>query len=182
MHQYIQNERGNNDEVNHAPIRSDFKGFWQRLIKMKIEINFIKKNGILAIAPFYKNGFMSVIITEQGSLYSKIAVDKIMEQLSVMNGATLTGRIQASRIATGYIKRPPIMISPKGIFALQLQAVECQGTVWLFNLNFYTKVISKSVTEIHFACGYSQQVRASEKMIMMYRLRLFELQNYFCNA
>lgn len=141
-----------------------------------IEFQFLKENRVYAIAPYYMGGYSSVLITEKGRLLSKKSVIEIMKRFCILNGSTLEGCMQATRETTGFVKNPPIMLSPKGLFAMQLPSFGLKEAVWIFNLNFLVHMNENNPTKIVFQNNYYIEVNASEVKIQRDRRRLLEMQ------
>lgn len=141
-----------------------------------VEYQFLKENQVYAIAPYYMGGYSSVLITKKGRLLSKKSVTEIMKRFCILNGSTLEGCIQATREATGFVKNPPIMLSLKGLFAMQLSCFGFKETVWIFNLNFLTFTTKNGPTKIVFQHSYYVEVNASEEKIQRDRWKMLEMQ------
>lgn len=140
------------------------------------EIQYLKENQVYAIAPYYLGGYSSVLITEKGRLLSKKSVNEIMNRFCIMNGSTLDGCLQATRETTGFVKNPPIMLSSKGLFAMQLPCFGYKEVVWVFSLNFLTQTTANGPTKIVFQHNHYVEVNASEEMMQRYRWKLLEMQ------
>lgn len=139
------------------------------------ELKYLKNHQVYAIAPYYLGGYSSELITENGRLLSKKTVYDIMNRFCIMNGSTLEGCINATRQATGFVKNPPIMLSAKGLFAMQLPCYGFKETVWIFNLNFLTQMIVNAPTRIVFQNNYYVEVNASEERLQRYRWKMLEM-------
>lgn len=140
------------------------------------ELAYLKENQVYAIAPYYMGGYSSVLITEKGKLLSKKTVHEIMNRFCIMNGSTLKGCIQAARETTGFVKNPPIMLSAKGLFAMQLPCYGFKEVLWVFNLNFLTQTIGNGPTKMVFQHNHYVEVNASDEKIQRYRWKLLEMQ------
>lgn len=143
------------------------------------EIKFIKENRVYAIAPYYMGGYSSVLITEKGKLFSKKSVSEIMNRFCIMNGSTLDGCIRAARETTNYVKNPPIMLSAKGLYAMQLPSFEYREAVWIFNLDFLTQKMANGPMRIVFQNNYYVEVDASVDKLQTHLWKLLEMKHLF---
>jgi competence transcription factor ComK len=139
------------------------------------EVGILKKHKGFAIAPRFDGMHSSMIHTDQGSLFSKEPVQKIIEQYCLEYGSTLDGRLQASREKLGYIKNPPILISESlSRVALQAPCYQTKGTIWLLDLDF--KIVKcEAHTEVIFNNGIKFEIDLSVEAMTNRKLKTFNL-------
>lgn len=143
------------------------------------ELKFLKESQVYAIAPYYLGGYSSVLITEKGKLLSKKSVHEIMNRFCIMNGSTLDGCIRATRETTSCVKNPPIMLSAKGLYAMQLPSYEYKEAVWIFNLNILTQKIANGPMKIVFQNNHYVEIDASVEKLQRYLWKLLEMKHLF---
>lgn len=139
------------------------------------EIKILKENTCHAIAPYYNGMHSSIIYTDQGNVFSKEPVQKIIENLCLEYGSTLLGRLQASREMLDYIKNPPILISeslPR--VAIQAPCYDTKETIWIIDLNFKIKKC-KAFSEVIFNQQQKLAIDLSIESIRQRKLKGFEL-------
>ncbi|MFP3919868.1 competence protein ComK [Lysinibacillus telephonicus] len=139
------------------------------------EMKILKEHACHAIAPYYNGMHSSIIYTDQGHVFSKEPVQKIIENLCLEYGSTLLGRLHASREMLGYIKNPPILISeslPR--VAIQAPCYYTKETIWILDLNFKIKKCN-SFSEIIFNPHVKLPIDLSLEAIRQRKLKGFEL-------
>lgn len=141
------------------------------------ELNVLRCNSPIVIAPYYNGVYSSIIITDKGTLYSKYKVYDVLSKYCLMFGASLEGRKEATRRQLGFIKNPPILVSEiHKIVALQFPSEHYKGeSIWIFNLNFQVQEIASNKCVIYFKKNLHFKIPLSKEAIQRRKARAIEL-------
>lgn len=142
------------------------------------DLRFIDHHAIVAIAPYYHHQYQTEIIMNGTSIFMESNVADTVDELCVLYGSTLDGRIRATRLISKMIKKPPIMIALHHLFAAPLPN-EQGDMMWLLHFDFTIQPKSPTTCLVNFKENKSLIIGASKNVIHNQRLRVSYLRQIF---
>lgn len=128
----------------------------------------------IAIAPYYRDRYESIIYTHQGSYQSVSKVEELLNYYCMIHGSDLRGRLNAVRTKLGIKKYPPILVSPTTA-ALQVPSACRQGMIWIFEFDFLVKSRGQRESTIIIKDYIELPVRWSKRTVRLKRAQAMEV-------
>ena len=129
----------------------------------------------LAIKPIFTGDYQSEIFTTHGIYYSKLKPRDLLNLACLNYFSTKKGRMHAATILLGYSRKPPFMISPKGLGVFPTESPDNANCVWIFNHRIKIEKITKTESVVTFMNGTTINVKASKHIIDKQNHRLHTL-------
>lgn len=143
--------------------------------------SYLLNERALALKSIFTGDYQSEIIATDGTYFSELTPQFLLNEACLRHCSTKKGRIQAAAVLLDFPRKTPFIIVPNEIGVFPTESPKNPGCIWIFNHRFTVKEIAKGLSIITFMNGMSITVPASEFTLLKQKHRLHALMS-ICNT